>query len=164
MKFAINMAHRGSHFKIEGATGYCNMGELCESIIKHHLGLPYLHNPNTPGLEGYDIPELKAEVKSGESGLGRAIGDPSFNQSQQLSYYFKHSPWDKTWIWAYFNLKTMTMTEYHMNKSEFGSFIHIALRSKQHLQSNKKSVNVRFKKTSKKMLAWLDARVEATAV
>lgn len=163
MKYIKDMKHPRSHYKIEGANGFCNMGNLCESIAKYHRGLPYLVNPNTAGLEGFDIPELKAEVKSGACGLGRDIGDLDFTQSQQIKYYFQHSPSDKIWIWVYFEEKTQLVTEYHMSKSEFGRFIHIALRSKQHLQSNKKSLNVRFKTTSKKMLRWLDEQVEKTA-
>lgn len=160
MPYTTDMSHPRSHYKIEGASGFCNMGNLCESIVKHHRGLPYLINPNTAGLDGYDIPEMKMEVKSGESGLGRAIGNSDFTQSEQIHYYFAHKSADSMWMWVYFNPKTQQVIEYHMNKSEFGRFLHVALRSKQHKQSNGKGLNVRFKKTTKKLLTWLDAQVE----
>lgn len=163
MPYITDMTHPRSHYKIEGASGFCNMGNLCESIVKHHRGLPYLTNPNIAGLDGYDIPELKIEVKSGESGLGRAIGNLEFSQSEQIRFYFQHKSSDSLWMWVYFNPKTQIVTEYIMNKHEFGRFLHIALRSKQHKQSNGKSINVRFKKTSKKMLTWLDEQVEMAA-
>lgn len=158
MPYTYHPENSRNHYFIDGAHGFCNKGNFCESAVKFHRGLPYLINPATAALDGYDIPEEKTEVKSGESGLGRAIGERDFSVSQQIKYYFQHKPADSKWIWAVYNDATHIITEYHMNKSEFGAFLHIALRSKQHLQSNGKSINVRFKDTSKKMLAWLDAR------
>lgn len=161
MPYTYHPENPRNHYFIEGAQGFCNKGNFCESAAKFHRGLPYLVNPNTAALEGYDIPEEKAEVKSGAAGLGRDLGDPSFSASQQIKFYFQHCPIGKKWIWMVYNDKTRMITEYHMNKREFGAFLHIALRSKQHLQSNGKSINVRFKDTSKKMIAWLDARCAA---
>jgi hypothetical protein len=158
MPYTYHAENPRNHYLIDGANGFCNKGNFCESAAKFHRGLAYLTNPSTAALDGYDIPEEKAEVKSGAGGLGRKIGELDFTVSQQIRYYFQHKPADSKWIWIVFNDKTQMVTEYHMNKSEFGAFLHIALRSRQHLQSNKKSINVRFKNTSKKMLAWLDER------
>lgn len=152
---------KGAPYHIIGAKGNCNRGNLKESIIKYHLGLDYLNNPATSGMAGYDIPELQAEVKSSAAGLGRDIGERWFSQSQQISFYFKHAPKGKTWIWVEFDEKTQKVTEYHMNKREFGGFIRISLRGKQHKQSNGKSINVRFKYTTKEMLEWLENQAVA---
>lgn len=158
MPYIYDPKHSGSHYLIEGASGYCNRGNFCESAIKYHRGLPYLVNPTTEALEGYDIPEEKAEVKSAEAGLGRHIGERDFSVSQQIRYYFQHKPSDAKWIWVNFNAKTGVITEWQMNKSEFGAFLHVALRRKQHTQSNKKSISIRFKAHSRKLEKWLDAR------
>ncbi len=146
-------------YHIIGAKANCNRGMLCESIVKYHRGLDYLSNPSTDGTKGFDIPEEKIEVKSSAAGLGRNIGEKDFSISQQIKYYFQHAPKDKHWMWVEFNEETQIVTEYIMNKSEFGGFLHVALRKKQHLQSNKKSINVRFKNTNKEMIMWLESRV-----
>lgn len=150
-------------YQIKGAKGKCNRGNLCESIVKFHRGLDYLSNPNTSGMKGYDIPEEQIEVKSPACGLGRDIGETWFSVSQQISYYFKHAPKGKKWMWVEFDEDTQMVTEYIMNKKEFGAFLHVALRSKQHLQSNKKSINVRFKYSSKNLRNWLEQKVAETA-
>ena len=152
-----NIPRAGYH--IEGAKGNCNRGNLCESIVKFHRGLDYIANPNVSGMEGFDIPEEMIEVKSSAAGLGRNIGERNFSVSQQIRYYFDHAPKGKKWMWVVFDEETQQVTEYIMNKREFGAFLHIALRSKQHLQSNKKSINIRFKYTSKGMIEWLESKV-----
>lgn len=147
-----------THYHIEGAAGFCNKGNFCESAAKYHRGLAYLKNPNTSGMKGFDIPEEMAEVKSAAAGLGRDIGERDYTVSQQIRCYFASTPKGKKWIWIIYNDKTKLITEYHLNKREFGAFLHIALRSKQHLQSNKKSINVRFKdQNTKEMIKWLEA-------
>lgn len=150
-----------TQYHIIGAKGNCNHGNLLESMVKYHRGLEYLTNPNTDGMEGYDIPEERIEVKSSEGGLGRRIGEYNFSVSQQISFYFKHAERGKRWMYVIYNEKTNVVTEYIMNKSEFGGFLHVALRDKQHKQSNGKSINVRFKKTNKEQIAWLESRCVA---
>ena len=148
-------------YRIEGAKANCNHGMLCESIVKFHRGLEHLSNPSTSGMKGYDISEEMIEVKSSAAGLGRDIGEKDFTASQQISFYFKHSPKNKRWMWVEFNEKTQIVTEYIMDKREFGAFLHVALRKKQHKQSNKKSINVRFKETNKEIITWLENRASA---
>ena len=145
-------------YYIPGAKGCCNHGNLLESIVKYHRGYNYSENPNISGMKGFDIPEERIEVKSSEAGLGRDIGERDFSVAQQISFYFKHAPKGKRWMWVEFNEETQIVTEYIMNKKEFGGFLHVALRPKQHLQSNKKSINVRFKKTTKEMIQWLEKK------
>lgn len=152
-----------NHYFITGAKSPCNRGNFLESAAKFQRGLDYLANPNTAALKGYDIPSEKAEVKSAAGGLGRDIGDPNFSVSQQIRFYFAHKSADSKWIWMTYDDETHLVTEYHMSKSEFGKFLHISLRRKQHLQSNKKSINVRFKDSdTREMISWLESQcVEA---
>lgn len=164
MPYTYHPENSRNHYKIEGAKGFCNKGNFCESAAKFHRGLDYLANPNTAALDGYDIPSEKAEVKTAAGGLGRKIGDPNFTVSQQIHFYFAHKSSDSKWIWITYNDETHIITEYHMNKSEFGKFLHISLRHKQHLQSNKKSINVRFKSSdTREMIDWLEAQCALTA-
>lgn len=149
-----------AQYHIIGATGNCNRGNLCESIVKYHRGLEYIKNPNISGMVGYDIPEEQIEVKSGASGLGRDIGDSSFSVSEQIRYYFKNAPQGKKWMWVFFDEKTQRVDEFIMNKKEFGLFVSKWLRKKQHLQSNKKSINVRFKQSSTIMKLWFYLQIE----
>ncbi len=154
--------HKGANYRIKGHDGFCNHGNLCESIVKYHRGLDYMANDNISGMVGYDIPEERIEVKSSAASLGRDIGERSFTVSQQISYYFKHAPKGKRWMWVEFDEKTQIVTEYIMNKREFGGFLHVCLRRKTTRQSNKKSESVRFKKTTREMIAWLESHcVEA---
>lgn len=152
-----------AQYHIIGAEGFCNHGNLLESMVKYRRGLEYLKNPNVSGSKSYDIPSECIEVKSSECGLGRDIGERDFSVSQQISWYFKNRQKGDRWMYVVYNEKTNMVTEYIMNKSEFGGFLHVALRKKQHLQSNKKSINVRFKKTNREQIAWLENRVAMTA-
>lgn len=160
MKYSLTGEKR-MNYHIEGAKANCNHGMLCESIVKYHRGLAHLSNPSTSGMKGYDIPEEQIEVKSSAAGLGRDIGDRNFTQSQQIKFYFKNSPKGKRWMWVEFDEETQIVTEYIMNKSEFGAFLHVALRGKQTMQSNHKSINVRFKATNSIMRNWLENRAVA---
>lgn len=159
MHYELTGVPRAQYY-IPGAKGNCNKGNLCESIVKYHRGLDYLNNPNTSGMVGYDIPEECIEVKSGAGGLGRDIGDPSFSVSQQISYYFKNAPKGKKWMWVFFDEDTQRVDEFIMDKKEFGLFVSKWLRGKQHLQSNKKSINVRFKQSSIIMKLWFYHQME----
>ena len=160
MPFELTGIPRAQYY-IPGAKGNCNHGNLLESMVKYHRGLDYITNPNTDGMKGYDIPEEKIEVKSSECGLGRAIGDRDFSVSQQIRFYFQHCECGKRWMYVVYDAETNMVTEYIMNKSEFGGFLHVALRGKQHKQSNGKSINVRFKKTTKAQIAWLESKCVA---
>ena len=146
--------HARSHYLVNGGTTYRNHGEVCESIAKFHRGIFTENNPNTAWNEGSDIESEHAEVKSSEAGLGRGIGGYENTASDKIKTYFREAPADKKWIWVEWNAKTNEVTEYHMNKSEFGKFIREFTRV--HNMSNHKEVCIRFKKSSKKMVKWLE--------
>lgn len=158
MPYIYDASHKGACYLIEGAKGYCNHGNLCESIAKYHRGVEYFYNPNTGALDGYDIPAEMAEVKSAAAALGRCIGSYNLSASEQIKFYFAHKPSNAKWIWVELNEKTQEVTEYHMTKSEFGAFMHLCLRAKVHKYSNGKSECVRFKKTNKAMIEWLESK------
>jgi len=146
--------HAISHYLINGGTTYRNRGEVCESIAKFHRGIFTKNNPNTAWNAGSDIESEHAEVKSSEAGLGRGIGGYANNASDKIKAYFREAPVDKKWIWLEWNEKTNEVTEYHMNKSEFGKFIREFTRV--HNMSNHKEVCIRFRKSTKKMVKWLE--------
>ena len=148
-------------YHIIGAEGNCNHGNLLESMVKYHRGLDYLTNPSTDGMEGFDIPEEKIEVKSSEAGLGRKIGERDYSVSQQIRFYFQHADPEKRWMYLVYDEKPNTNTEYMMHKSESGGLIRIARRKKQHKQSHGKSINVRFRTTTRDQIAWLESKCAA---
>ncbi len=140
-----------SHYLINGSTHHKNHGELMESIAKYNRGLYTSDkNPNTSFDKGSDIPEIAASVKSSDCSLARIHFDTA---TKCLKYYFKHVP-SKIWIWVEFDEKTGIVTEYIMNKSEFGAFAQKF--SYLHYESGTRAPKMRFRKTSKKMIAWLE--------
>ena len=153
MTWTFDAAHARSHYLIEGSTAYKNRGELCESICKHHRGIYTEINPNTSWMDGSDIEGEYASVKSSEGGLGRGIGGYDNSASDKIKTYFKHTH-SKVFIWVELNEETKEVTEYQMNKREFGAFIQQFTRV--HRASDKKEITVRFRSTSKKMIARLE--------
>ena len=59
------------------------------------------------------------------------------------------------WVWLEFNQETQIITEYRMNKTEFKIFLEMfsVLATESGTHKNK----VRFKRTNKKMLEWLES-------
>lgn len=148
--------HARSHYLINGSTAYKNRGELCESICKHHRGIYTEVNPATSWADGSDIESEFASVKSSEGGLGRGIGGYDNTANDKIKTFFKETP-SKVFIWVELNEATKEVTEYQMNKKEFGAFIQRFTRV--HRASNKKELTVRFRPTSKKMILWLESMV-----
>ena len=153
LNWIYDETHRGSHYLINGSTTYKNRGELCESICKHYRGIYTEVNPNTDWQSGSDIEGEFASVKSSEASLGRGIGGYSATAEEKIACYLNgtHS---KTFIWVELNEETREVVEYRMNKNEFAMFIDNFTRV--HNASNHKEVCVRFKSSSKKMIAFLE--------
>ena len=144
---------KGAKYQLPGKAKGANHGELCESLTKWHLGLYTAINPNTSYEEGSDIEELRASVKSSHGSLGRTFGD-SKNTSEAIRYYFKHVH-STLYIWVEFDEKTQTVTEYHMNKSEFGRFIRAFMYCRISKSKNHK-MEIRFPSSSKKLTKWFN--------
>lgn len=156
MPYIYDENHGRSHYLPNGSDKYKNRGETIESIVKYHRGIYTESNPNTSWKNGSDIESEHASVKSSEGGLGRNIGGYTNTASQKIKEYFKNTA-SKTFIWVEWNEETQEVTEYQMTKREFGAFIQKFTRI--HNMSNHKEVCVRFKKSSEKMLCWLEAQV-----
>lgn len=158
MPYIYDASHARSHYLPNGSDKYKNRGEIIESIAKYHRGIYTDSNPNTSWENGSDIESEHASVKSSEGGLGRNIGGYNNTASEKIKAYFKGTA-SKVFIWIEWNEKTQEVTEYQMNKKEFGAFIQKFTRV--HNMSNHKEVCVRFNKSSQKMLNWFEERTAA---
>ena len=151
LNYTYNKAHSGSHYLINGEESYCNYGQLCESIAKAYRGLYTGNNPTTPYWEGSDIEEISASVKSSNATLADVFGN-SFESIVNTYFANVHSK-----LFIYMVDMGEQITEYHMNAKEFREFVEswagLAVDSGTHL------TKVRFKKTSGKMIKWLEERV-----
>lgn len=153
LEWVYDKGHAGSHYLINGSAAYKNRGELCESICKHHRGIYTEVNPNTDWETGSDIESKFASVKSSEGGLGRGIGGYNNSAEEKISYYLSNTH-STSFIWVELNETTKEVTEYCMNKTEFALFIQNFTRV--HNMSNHKELCIRFKKSSKKMIRFLE--------
>lgn len=151
--FTYDASHRGAPYSLDGGKTHKNGGEFAESCIKHHRGLDYMVNPSTTFDTGSDIEELNASVKSSGASLASLYGT---SKEEILNEYFArvHST-----LWIYgVNLDNETMVEYHMNADEFRAFLNewagLAVES-----GKVRRYKVRLKKTSGKMIKWLEERV-----
>ena len=147
--------HKRSPYRPIDCEGYRNHGELLESMAKWHRGLYTTVNPNTSYCTGSDIESEGASVKSSEGSLGRNIAGHDADASTKIKTYFRtvHST---VFIWVEYDSITHIVTEYQMNKSEFGAFVQRWTR----ICSNSEHTElaIRFKKTSKIMIKWLEER------
>lgn len=149
MPYTYDPDHRGAHYII--GEKFKNHGEFCESVAKFHRGLEYLVNPTTPYDVGSDIEEISASVKSSSATLADVFGN-SFESIVNTYFANVHSK-----LFIYMVDIGEQITEYHMNAKEFREFVEnwavLAVDSGTHL------TKVRFKKTSGKMIKWLEERV-----
>lgn len=151
MNYIYEADRRGSKYSLDGGKTYKNHGEWCESVAKYHRGLEYLINPATSYDTGSDIEEMNASVKSSNASLACIYGN---TKEQIIEEYFKnvHST-----LWIYIVNMDEQIAEYHMNAEEFKAFLNewatTAVESGSHL------TKVRIKKTSGKMIKWLEERI-----
>ena len=153
LEWTFDSTHARSHYLINGSTAYKNRGELCESICKHYRGIYTEVNPNTDWKTGSDIESEYASVKSSESGLGRNIGGYDNTAEEKIAHYLTYTH-SRKFIWVELDEVTKEVVEYQMDKDEFAQFIYKFTRV--HNMSNHKEVCVRFKKSSKKMIQFLE--------
>lgn len=131
-----------------------NHGELCEHIVKYHRGIMTEANPNTAFNIGSDIESEHASVKSSRFGLADNFGNAK-TVSEAIKYYFNNVA-SSVFIYVVFNEATQIVTEYQMNKREFGKFINLFSSPYIHKKNNK--IEIRGRKDSKKMIKWLEAQ------
>lgn len=151
MDYIFISERKGAKYSMDGGKTFKNHGEWCESVAKFHRGLEYLVNPQTSYDTGSDIEEMNASVKSSNASLARLYGN---TKEQIIDEYFKnvHST-----LWIFVVNFDEQIVEYHMNAKEFRIFLNewatTAVESKTHF------TKVRIKKTSGKMIKWLEERV-----
>lgn len=147
--------HAGSHYQLENGK-YRNHGEMCEHIAKFYRGLFTDTNPSTTYDKGSDIEEERASVKSSESSLANFClqGDYTANDFIKTFFANVHST---TFIWVEWDEETEMVTEYQMNKREFGAFVQKFGRPAH--ASGTHAVKVRLLHSSYKMIAWFEERV-----
>lgn len=155
MPYEFNADRRSSKYRLNGADTYKNRGETLESIAKWHRGLFTENNPCTSYCNGSDIEEENASVKSSEGSLGHSIGGHDNSASDKIRTYFQtvHS---SLFIWIEWDEDTQLVTEYQMNKREFGAFVQQWTRICNN--SEHTELAIRFRHTSKGMIRWLDDR------
>lgn len=134
---------------------YRNYGELCEHIAKYYRGIFTEVNPNTSFDKGSDIESEHASIKSSRFGLANNFGGAK-TRSEAIKYYFKNVA-SSSFIYVIFNEKTQIVTEYQMNKSEFGRFIYNFI-SSYYIHSDGKT-ELRARKTTKKMIKWFESQL-----
>lgn len=150
MPYKYDPNHKGAHYYINDSEKAKNGGEFAESVAKWHRGLYTDVNPNTSYDTGSDIEEMNASVKSSNASLARVYG--TYEEIKKTYFANVHST-----LWIYIVIIDEEVTEYHMNASEFETFLdnwhEMARESGSHLSK------VRIKKTSGKMIKWLEERV-----
>ena len=156
MPYIYDENHARSHYLLNGSDKYKNRGETIESIAKYHRGIFTESNPNTAWNAGSDIPEEHLEIKSNEGGLGRGITGTT--ASEKIRNYFKGVEKGKKWAYIEWNEETQIVTEYQMNKAEFGKFVQKFKRV--HNMSNHKELCIRLRPTTKKMIKWFEENCE----
>lgn len=153
MPYSFHSEHPISHYRLENGS-YRNHGEICESIVKYHLGLFTVVNKNTSWNNGSDIESFHSSVKSSGGCLGRNFNG-LHNPNQQIAYYFKNVP-SSNFVWVIWNEQTEEVIEFWMTKKEFGAFVREFTYYAR--DSKMKDLAIRFRKDSKKMRAWLEDR------
>lgn len=138
------VAHKGAPYSFDGSH-WMNAGEFTECMVKACMGFSCEKDANTPYDRGSDIPEINASVKSGGATLvNMKLGA---TDSEFLNVFFENVHSDK-FIWGV--VIDDQLTTYTMNAKEFRPFC-----------ENFGKINergyFRFKKTSGKMLSWLEA-------
>ena len=153
MPYTFDAVHPVAHYRLKSGK-YRNRGEILESIAKYHRGIFTEVNKNTSWNNGSDMEELNASIKSSKACIGRnfkGIHDPN----QQIKAYFKGVA-SSLFIWMEWDEKTQMVTEYHMNKREFGAFVN---EFTQFVRDSKMTdLAIRFRASSNKMRMWLDSR------
>ena len=154
LNYTYDAKHPMSHYLIEDSKDYKNGGELLQSIAKKHRGLFISDkNPTTSFSNGSDIEEENASVKSSGCSLGRGLRG---NTAHELIVDYFTNVASTLFIYILMNEESQEVTEYHMNKSEFGAFVNLF--AYLHYESGNHNLKINIRNTSKKMVAWFEER------
>lgn len=148
--YDYNPAHKGAPYVVNGKA--CNFGNLCECVASEWAGCGFGYDTKAVPFDmGSDIESRNASVKSSGASLACLYGT---DKNAIINEYFArvHST-----EWIYVVELDGEWVLYIMNADEFKSFlIKWAGLTR---ESDGERFKVRFKKTSGKMLNWLDERV-----
>lgn len=150
--YTFNPSHKGAPYMVNG--NYCNFGNLCECVASEYFdGVFGYDTKAVPFDKGSDIESVSASVKSSGASLACLYGT---DKGAIIGEYFErvHSS-----MWVYVVELDGVWYLYTMNKAEFSDFLNEWAGLAK--ESDGERFKVRFKKTSGKMIAWLDERVGA---
>lgn len=149
LEYQFIPAHRGAPYYIPEMEKFVNMGQLLEIFARAYRGLALGACDNKPWNEGSDIEEFSISIKSSGASLA-SIYAPT--KRKIMDIYFTGCPSTE---WLYMVIIDNEVIEYSMNKNEFKLFLEnyadMTYESGHHDRTK-----LRFKKTSGKMLNWLD--------
>lgn len=145
-------AHKGAPYTVDGVH-YFNDGNRHEAVVSEWAGYGFGYdNDHVPFDKGSDIEELNASVKSSGASLACLYGD---DKASIIAEYFArvHST-----MWIYSIEVDGEFWFYQMNADEFKEFLEEF--SGLTRESGKEiRYKVRLKKTSSKMIKWLEGRL-----
>ena len=147
LRFTFDASHKGAPYTIDGGAHYMNGGDFAEVAFKHALGLPAVKDGNGDFRKVSDVPSLSMSVKSSRGTLTSVkLG----NSAEEIIANFFPVCASKSFAWVV--LVDDMIYAYIMNPDEFKTFTMEWGRydADRHV--------IRFKITSAKMLAWLEAR------
>jgi hypothetical protein len=145
---------KGNKYQIGKAIG--NGGNLAECYVQEFYGYGFKFDTDHIAFDkGSDIEELGISVKSSGASLACLYRDEptAENMESLLTEYFDrvHST-----RWAYVAIIDGVASIYEMNATEFKEFV--TEWAGWNKESGKTCYKIKFKKTSGKMLTWLDER------
>ena len=145
--------HRGAPYTVDGVH-YFNAGNYAEAIVNEWAGYGFsFDTDHVPFDMGSDIEPLHASVKSSGASLASLYGA---DKSSIVAEYFARVK-SSMWIWVVRVDEEWWL--YQMDADEFRTMLELFAGLTR--ESGKEiKYKLRFKKTSGKMIKWLEERVE----
>lgn len=148
--YGYNPEHKGAPYFVEDK--FFNFGNLCECAVSEWAGQGFGYDTKAvPFDKGSDIESINASVKSSGASLACLYGT---SKEDIIDEYFNrvHST-----EWIYVVEIDGEFNFYMMDANEFRAFLNEWATMAR--ESDGVRFKVRFKKTSGKMIAWMDERV-----
>lgn len=153
LSYFYDNTRKGSKYLIGGR--WSNHGEYLEAATKLALGYEPEKDSNTAFNKGYDIPELKASVKSNGCSLtSKILGD---TMEEAVEEFFRQSLDDTQYIWTS-EVNDDVLCLYIMNNDEFRAFVEYF----GSWEKNRKTV--RIKRSEKRIRKYMENCILNTAI
>ena len=149
LEYCFIPSHKGAPYFIPTLEKYVNMGQLVELFARVHRNLEIGACDNKPWNKGSDIEEYAISIKSSGASLA-SIYAPT--KREIIKIYFNGCP---STTWLYITMIDDQVIEYEMNANEFKMFLE-NFAEMTYESGHHDRTKLRFKKTSGKMLKWLD--------